>query len=238
MHPAVARTLQARILRCALIGGLVILSAPLQGAWAQVQAVGTIQSEILVLDPERLFSDTQVGQRLTKQYEAERDRLIAHNRELEAELRAEEQALTDARKTMTPKEFRVEADAFDAKVRAIRQENDRKARDLERGREIAPLTLMRMAEPVLVQLMHDTGGKVILDNRQVLLRADAIDITDLAIARVDAAIGDGSGLRSKEGTPLLPDGAAQDESDLPDADVSEGGSLREDAAPAAPTPLE
>ncbi|WP_324754575.1 OmpH family outer membrane protein [Roseovarius sp. Pro17] len=178
---------------------------------AQAQDIGTIQSEILTLDPDRLFAETEVGQRLTEQYQSERDALIANNRELEAELRAEEQALTDARKTMSAPEFRAEADAFDAKVRSIRAENDQKVRDLERGRELAPLSLMRMAEPILVQVMRDTGGKIILDNRQVLLRADVIDITDLAIARVDAEIGDGSGLESEDvndtGSGLEPDAA-------------------------------
>ncbi|MFX0540128.1 OmpH family outer membrane protein [Roseovarius sp. S4756] len=193
-------------------------------AVTQAQDVGTIQSEILVLDPDRLFSGTQVGQRLTDQYQAERDALIANNRELEAELRAEEQALTEARKTMTATEFRAEADAFDDKVRSIRAENDRKARDLERGRELAPLSLMRMAEPILIQVMRDTGGKIILDSRQVLLRADAIDITDLAIARIDAVIGDGSGMTSNRGLSA-PDGEA-------------GAERREEgeASPAAPAP--
>ena len=50
---------------------------------------------------------------------------------------------------------------------------------------------MRNIEPVLVQLMRDSGGTVIMDLRSVLLRADVIDITDLAILRVDATIGNG-----------------------------------------------
>jgi len=188
---------------------------------AQDAPLGVGQSEILVLDPDRLFVETQVGQRLTEQYQAERDALIASNRELEADLRAEEQALTTSRKTMTAPEFRAAADAFDAKVRAIRAENERKARDLERGRELAPLTLMRMAEPVLVQVMRDTGGKIILDNRQVLLRVDTIDITDLTIARIDARIGDGSQELPQE------DAGGETQQTAPD-----------DAQPVAPDPAE
>ncbi len=219
MRAIAARTTWAS----ALMGALALFGAPvliLPGAAAQTQAQDSevIQSEILTLDPDRLFSGTMVGQRLTAQYEAQRDRLIASNRELEAELRAEEQALTDARKAMTPKDFRAQADAFDAKVRSIRQENDRKARDLERGREIAPLSLMRMAEPLLVELMRETGGKIILDNRQVLLRADAIDITDLAVARIDARIGDGSELNVEDSAQAVPEGATPD-SDVEGPDV-------------------
>ncbi|WP_162497342.1 OmpH family outer membrane protein [Roseovarius dicentrarchi] len=215
------------------MGALALSFAPLlpasalivAGGAVQAQEIGTVQSAILTLDPDRLFTGTLVGQRLIAQYEAERDRLIASNRELEAELRAEEQALTDARADMTPKQFRTMADAFDAKVRSIRQENERKARDLERGREIAPLSLMRMAEPVLVQVMRERGGSLILDNRQVLLRADAIDITDLAIARVDAAVGDGSDMATEEGADALPEIDAPDgeDSDNPSGADTSGG---------------
>lgn len=201
----------------ALAGALALAGLPGQGALAQ--DVGVVQSEILTLDPDRLFAQTQAGQRLTEQYKAERDRLIADNRELEAQLREEEEALTEARKDMKPEEFRDKADAFDDKVRSIRKQSERQARELERGREIAPRTLMRLAEPVLVQLMRDTGGKIILDNRHVLLRADAIDITDLAVSRVDAAIGDGSDLKLGEGAPAPP----EDSSSQPREDV--GGEI-------------
>ncbi len=227
MHDTAAGTARAS----ALIGALALGLAPgLVGAGlisvggaAQAQDIGTVQSQILTLDPDRLFMGTLVGRRLTEQYEAERDRLIASNRELESELRAEEQSLTDARADMTPKQFRTEADAFDAKVRSIRQENDRKARDLERGREIAPLSLMRMAEPILVQIMRETGGNIILDNRQVLLRSEAIDITDLAITRVDVAVGDGSDLTTDEGAGALPEMAAPE---------SDGSDTADDKPPA------
>lgn len=178
---------------------------------AGAQGAPEVQSDILVLDPDRLFSETKVGTRLTEQYQRQRDALIANNRRLEAELRADEQALTKARKTMDADEFRDKADAFDERVRSIRAENEQKARDLERGREIAPRTLMRMAEPILVQVMRETGGQIILDSRQVLLRADAIDITDQAIARIDEAIGDGAELRDEADLPGLPHDTPEDD---------------------------
>lgn len=179
---------------------LCLLATPIHA-----QDTGVVQSDILVLDTERLFSSSLVGQRLTADYQAERDKLIARNREIEADLRAEEQALTDKRATMPPAQFRDAADAFDAKVRSIRLENERAGRDLERARDLAPLTMMRLAEPVLIELMRDAGGRVVIDHRQVLLRADVIDITDIAIARIDAAIGDGKAIEDAgDGIPADP----------------------------------
>jgi Skp family chaperone for outer membrane proteins len=131
---------------------------------------------------------------------------MARNRKLEAELEAEEQRLTDLRAEKTPDEFRKLADAFDTKVQRIRRDSDRAVRDLERRRERAPVTFLRRVQPVLVELMRDAGGAVIIEARSVLLRADAVDVTDLAIARIDARIGDGtdnaSGAAPAENAPV------------------------------------
>ncbi len=166
----------------------LVLAVP---AAAQAQSVGVVQSDILVLDPDRLFSETMLGQRINRDYLADRDKLIVQERELRTELEAEELELTKLRATKTPEEFRDLADAFDAKVQRIRRDHDRAVQDLERQRDQAPLTFMRMVEPVLIEVMREAGGAVILDVRSVLLRADVVDITSLAVSRVDARIGDG-----------------------------------------------
>ena len=42
--------------------------------------------------------------------------------------------------------------------------------------------------------MREAGAGVILERRSVLFSANAIDITDIAIQRLDDAIGDGADL--------------------------------------------
>ena len=170
------------------VAAMLALAAP---GGAQAQDVGVVQSDVLVLDPDRLFTETLFGKRLNDDYLTQREQLIARNRQLEAELEAEEQALTDMRAEKTPEEFRDLADAFDVKVQEIRRNSDRAVRDLELGRERAPVIFMRTVEPVLIELMRDAGGAVVMDVRSVLLRADVIDITDVAIARIDQRIGRG-----------------------------------------------
>lgn len=167
---------------------------------APAQNIGVVQSDILVIDPDRLFVETEFGQRLNADYLAQRDALAAQNRKLETELEAEEQALTDMRAEKTPEEFRALADDFDTKVQEIRRNADRAVRDLELGRERAPVIFMRTVEPVLIDLMRDAGGSVILDLRTVLLRADVIDITDLAISRINERVGRGPQLQSLPAT--------------------------------------
>lgn len=158
---------------------------------ATAQNVGVIQSDILVLDTESLMAETLLGKRLTEDFQKEREDLIARNRKLEAELEAEEQDLTELRAEKSPEEFSKLADAFDEKVQSIRQNSERTARDLERRRELAPVQFMRLVEPVLAQMMRDSNAVVVLDTRSVLLRAAVIDITDMAVQRINEEVGDG-----------------------------------------------
>ncbi|MEM8775104.1 MAG: OmpH family outer membrane protein [Pseudomonadota bacterium] len=155
------------------------------------QDIGVIQSSIVVMSSDRLFNETKLGQSYGRQLESQRDELIARNRKLEAELEAEEKELTEKRSTFSPEEFRELADAFDEKVQVIRRESERLGRDLERNRENAPFLFLRQVEPVLVELMRESGAVIVLERRNILLGADVIDVTDLAITRIDRALEQG-----------------------------------------------
>ncbi|MCV2864376.1 OmpH family outer membrane protein [Albidovulum sediminicola] len=149
-------------------------------------------ASILVLDQERLFEGSLWGKRVIAEIEAESNALAAENRRIEADLQAEEQDLTDKRQTLPTAEFRALADAFDAKVIDIRRNQDTKARDLVRLNDAERQAFLATAVPVLRKLLAETPGAVaILDRRTVLIAADVIDITDEAVARIDATLGAG-----------------------------------------------
>ena len=75
-----------------------------------------------------------------------------------------------------------------ANCRMARHARLLRAADAERG------VFIRAAQPVLIDLMREAGAGVILERRSVLFSANAIDITDIAIQRLDDAIGDGADL--------------------------------------------
>lgn len=168
------------------------------GGAAAGQQLGLPQSAILTINSERLFSDSAFGQRVAREIEEESTALAAENRRIEAELTEEEHALTEKRATMEPQEFRALADAFDAKVAQIRQEQDGKARALTRRGDEARGIFLDSAQAVLSELMLETGAAVILERSSVFLSANATDITSIAIERIDAAIGDGSELPTQD----------------------------------------
>lgn len=160
--------------------------------WAQMigaQQAELPQSTVLTVEFERLFFDSVYGARFEEEVEAQRTALEAENRRIETELAEEERLLTEQRSTMTPEAFRPLAEAFDEKVQASRRESDAKVRELGSRLETAQREVLRAAQPVLDEIMRDTGAVAIFDRRSVLLSVDSIDITDQAIARLNAQAG-------------------------------------------------
>jgi Skp family chaperone for outer membrane proteins len=161
---------------------------------AAAQQLGVVQSPILTIESERLFTESAFGQRIAQEIEEEGAALAAENRRIEGELTAEEKDLTERRATMEPEAFRELADAFDQKVQQIRRTQDAKARALTQRRDAGRVAFLQAAVPVLEELMQEAGAAVVLERGSVFLSANASDITDAAISRMDASIGDGQEL--------------------------------------------
>jgi Skp family chaperone for outer membrane proteins len=168
------------MLRACIVAGVLGLGLPL----AAQDAI----APLLTLDQDRLFLESDFGKATVERERVATTALEQENRRIEAELVAEEQALTDARATLTPEDFAAKAEAFDAKVERIRTEQDAKARRLTDGREQDRKVFLEIAVPVLGELLGDKKATAILDKNLVILSLSAVDITDEAIARVNAAL--------------------------------------------------
>ena len=161
----------------------VFLLLSVQGAAAQELA-----TPLLTLDQDRLFLESDFGKAVVERERVASQALEQENRQIEAALVAEEQALTEARATLSAEEFATRAEAFDAKVVQIRTEQDAKARRLVEGREADRTAFLKVAVPVLGEILGDKGATAIMDKAQLILSLSAIDITDEAISRVNAAL--------------------------------------------------
>ena len=148
-------------------------------------------SAILLLNQERLLSGSAYGQRIQREVEAAGSSLAAENRQIEAQLTEEELSLTARRANMSPEAFRPLAEDFDARVEAIRAAQEAKGRALQDQAEAAQVAFFDSAFPILIDILRQRGASVLMDSRAVLLAADNVDITEDAIARINAAIGEG-----------------------------------------------
>ncbi len=174
-------------------GWLAVAAWPPGPAAAQSASSATqVRSPVLVIDSDMLYRDSAYGRRVLASVEAERVALAAENREIEADLTAEERDLTERRASLDPETFRDLADAFDEKVRAIRREQDAKARALSLRLEDSRGEFLTTAAPVLEAMMREAGAAVVLERRSVFLSLNLVDITRDAVVRIDAELGDGT----------------------------------------------
>jgi Skp family chaperone for outer membrane proteins len=155
---------------------------------ASAQDIGVQLSQVLVVDSERVLRASQAGQKITADLEARLQALVAENRRIEAVLVAEELDLTQKRPTMDPVTFRALADAFNIRVQEIRATQDAKQQELQQLRDAENQSFMSSITPVLAAIARERGALVIVERRSVLLSADSIDITEQAIALINAQI--------------------------------------------------
>lgn len=168
---------------------------PQDGVAPQVDTLPS--TPILSLDEERLFIDTRFGQAVLSRHRAEMEALLTENRRIEAALEAEERDLTARRARLPVEEFQTLAAAFDDKAEGIRAAQTAKDRILQQRLESERQRFFQAVVPVLAQLLQESGAVAIIDKRAVVLSFDRIDMTAVAVARMDEVLGDG-------GTP--PDG--------------------------------
>ena len=180
-----------RLRRVALGFGLWLVLAGMPTGFASAQDAPVAAppvNVVLTLDQDRLFTESAFGKASLARERSATQMLEGENKRIEAELIAEEQDLTTRRATLPADEFAALASAFDAKVERIRTEQDAKARDLSRARDEDRQAFLRAVVPVLGDLLSQKGAVAILDKSTVILSLTAIDVTDEAIARVDAVL--------------------------------------------------
>ncbi|MDN5786207.1 OmpH family outer membrane protein [Pseudorhodobacter sp.] len=145
-------------------------------------------SLILTLNQDRLFEDSDYGKTTFARLQAEAQALQVEIRKIESDLEIEERLLTDRRATMPADQFAPLAAAFDEKVEKLRAAWGAKDRDIKNQREGDRKHFFDAALPVLAEMMQESGAVALLDQSTVILSLDRFDITDLAIARIDAQL--------------------------------------------------
>jgi Skp family chaperone for outer membrane proteins len=183
------------MVRAAAVAALVPFLALCPPLWAQDAPVAPRSGPtvpVATLDQDALFLQSQYGLRVQRELGADRQALEDENRRIEGELIAEEQALTTARATLDAATFAAKADEFDQRVQRIRAEQDDKALGLQRRFEQERQRFLSLIGPALIEVLQDNGASVLLSRDAVIFAVDGVDITERAIATIDAMIGTGA----------------------------------------------
>jgi Skp family chaperone for outer membrane proteins len=183
--------------------------------FAFAQQVGPVaqsafQSQVLTINQQRLFEESQFGKESLTRLEADSRALQAEIRKVETDLEIEERLLTERRATLPPAQFQPLASEFDDKVEKIRGSWGEKDRDLKRQREEDQQKFIQLAVPILAQLMQDMGAVMLIDQSAVMLSLDRVDITQIAIARINEQLSQTAAPASGGATQVVPANPAPD----------------------------
>jgi Skp family chaperone for outer membrane proteins len=167
--------------------GLVAGSLAVQAQLAHAQVA--VSQAILVLNQERLLTESKKGRLLLDEEDAVKTQRNEDAARIEAELEAEERALAEQRKTMDADAFDALAEAFDQKVVALRLEDQRVAEQLSTKFEDQRKAFFADIVPIVAEIMREQGASVVLEQRNVLFTGPNVDITPQVIERMDKAAG-------------------------------------------------
>ena len=210
----------------------VLSATGMSVAQAGLTVASPTQSPVLTLDTDRLLNDSAAGRAVDAELADESAALAAENREIEAQLTEEEKSLSTRRATLAPEAFRKEATAFDEKVQNFRTEQDAKLRALQEKSEAARRRILQAANPVLISIMEDTGAVAILDKNSVLVSLQTIDVTPLAIERLDLAMADQPQRPDQTLPPVSPDTPTTSGTEVSPPETSSPDSfLQQDSTP-------
>ncbi len=155
------------------------------------QTAEVAQLLLRTIDDERLFRESEFGQRVAQEIDTASRALEAENDRLLAELTAREAELTELRAEMTVEEFRAAASAFDIEAETIRRDQAEKRQRLVQFEDSERRRFFGQSAPVLQQVLEQSGGLVLIDARAVIIGIPGLDMTEEAVEAMNTAFGDG-----------------------------------------------
>ncbi|SEL25625.1 OmpH family outer membrane protein [Pacificibacter marinus] len=147
-----------------------------------------LHAPIIAFDREKIFLESKLGQALDAKIETLRAELVAENDEIYADLEAEEQNLSALKDSLSSAAFKFKADAFDAKVTAIRSEQKAKSDAVQQAYDQGARDFEQNLNVVLTQIAREVGAVAVFERKQIYLMSGSIDISVEAVRRLDAQI--------------------------------------------------
>ena len=142
-------------------------------------------SEILVVNLDKIRAQSQAAKSIEEQTNEIQEKLRSGFEERRKVLAAEEKALVALRGSMDPDAFEARAARFEQQVRALKKDRRDQSLALRRSLRSAGEQMDRVLKPILAEVMTERRAVVMIDKRDVVISAVALDVTEVVIKRLD-----------------------------------------------------
>ena len=166
-----------------VVAGALILAA--QAAVAAPPPTGTPAPKILVIDRAAILRGSFVGQNIMKQVQALTVTAEGGLKGRETALRSEGQALQQQLAILSPSVKAAKIKAFEVKQTALQQDVQKQQGLIQGGVLKARQQVEQALGPILQAIMSERGANLLLDRNAVVLGTVDVDITSVAITRLN-----------------------------------------------------
>jgi outer membrane protein len=184
-----ARTVHSRLLT------LIILTLPwtmapgTAAAQAKAQATAKAPSAvILFVDRTAVLRRSAVGKSVAAQVEELARRMESEFGPENQKLQADMQALQKDAPVMTPETRQETIRQLEARREAFQKKVQERQAAIQAGQNAVRTQIEKALGPILEKIMAERGANVLLDRGAVVLGSGDLDVTDLVITRLDAAL--------------------------------------------------
>lgn len=177
------------IFKAAALAALALGTATALPTAAFAQAAAA-QTSIIVVDMDRVGSDSAAGKSGQTQLKSKLDSLQARGKTLADQLRSEEETLLKARQanTMAPDAFQAKVKELQTKQNSARTELGNRENELQRSQAYVRQQIFNAVGPIVQAVMRERGASIVLAREAALAVSPTLDVTAEVIRRLDAAL--------------------------------------------------
>lgn len=168
---------------------IAILSAMvLLGTMGAVSTVRAEESNIAVVDIDKLLNESKAGQSIAKQVQ---DKQTAFQKEFSAkekELLEAQKTLVEQRQSLSAEDFAKKRKEFEEKLIETRKLFQKRRTDLDRALSEALLKLRKSVIEVTAVVAEKNGYDVVLTRDSVVIAEKALDITEPVLSDLNTKV--------------------------------------------------
>ena len=173
------------LFKAAALAALPVIGAVSAPVAVHAQAA---QSNILIVDLERVSSDSAAGKNGQSQLQAKAQTVQARVKTLSDQIGAEYQALDKARASMAQEAF--QAKVKDLEARRGNAENEVRGRqqDLAQSADYVRRQILDAVNPIITTIMRERGAQMVLVQDATMAYVPSVDVTDEVIKRLNVSL--------------------------------------------------
>lgn len=170
---------------------LPALIVALTAAVIAMAAPASAQTNVLIMNEERIVAESQVGQHIATRMQAIRAEMDAELQALLTPIQEESDRLNAETASLTPEAIQARPDlmqriqALNAQAQQAEALRQRLAQELQATQRQAMRPVLEALQAVLQEVVAERGAQILIDRSAVVYADPAIDVSDSVIERLN-----------------------------------------------------